>query len=177
VKLYVPYSRLGVATEVFLTSPLYTPLPVVLVDCTADDWAYQKYIEEVWAQGEDFINMEHDIVPWPGAVHELIKCAHPWCFFGYDYSTPDLASSGAAYFGLVRFRQSIIRQLADVWVDRRKQHWPIPWRGMDTHFFHYATRRDLWPHQHSPAVLNANPNILTCPGREYLNVPERRVYV
>jgi hypothetical protein len=165
-RIYVPYTRLSEATRCFLASPHTAPVPVVMMDCSCDDWAYNDYLIEVWAKGKDFINFEHDIVPWPGAIQELLACPYPWCFFGYQDQVKDLAASGAAMFGLVRFRAPILTALPQVWTDRKAmgegpEGWPVPWRGMDTHFFTYATQRGYRPHQHYPSVMNANPGILT----------------
>jgi hypothetical protein len=160
MKLYVPYTRLEQATEVFLASPIYTPLPVIMVDCSSDDWAYNNYLEKVWDKGGAFINMEHDIVPWPGAIQVLMQCPYPWCTFGYNPGSEIDARSHASMFGLVRFLPHMMHYLPEVWRDRKRKVWPVPWRGMDTHFFDYATERNFYPHQHFPSVLNANPGIL-----------------
>ena len=160
--LYVPYTRLGEATRVFLASPLYTPCPVTLVDVSGNEGAYLAYLKAVWGRGESFINMEHDIVPWPGAVKELLGCGHPWCFYGYDQGL-DCAANGCAQFGLVRFKSAIIGALPRVWevyIDHHRYCHEHPWRGMDVHFFRYARERGHYPHQHHPAVFNANPGIL-----------------
>lgn len=167
MKIYVPYTRLGEATRCFLKSPHTAPVPVVMVDVSCSEWAYNDYLIEVWAEGEDFINFEHDIVPWPGAIQELLDCPKPWCFFGYQDQVKDLVANSAAMFGLVRFRSLIIKALPQVWTERKAQgtqQWPVGWRGMDIHFFHYAMARQWYPHQHHPSIMNANPGILEAHG-------------
>lgn len=164
--LYVPYTRLPEATQCFLASPRCNPVRTVMVDVSGDDNAYYRHMKRVWEVGEDFINMEHDIVPWPGAIDELLDCQRPWCFFGFQDRLPDLVrDADTAMFGLVRFRASIMRELPSIW----KTPEPLHWRQLDLHFFEHAFRRHaVAPHQHWPSVLNANPAILEPVNRQVL---------
>lgn len=152
---YVPYTSLGNATRMFLASPQTMPCPVTMVDVSRDERDYHQYLATAWSHGETFINFEHDIVPWPGAVQELLDCDRPWCFYGYQDMLPNLAENGAAMFGLVRFRDKLIRELPGVWSCP-----PLHWRQCDIHFFDYATHHGFEPHQHLPSVFNANLRIL-----------------
>lgn len=161
--LYVPHTSLNKATRIFLTSSLHTPVPVTLVDVSANSWAYLDYMSLIWDRGEDFINMEHDIVPWPGAVHSLVKCDAPWCFFGYLHNVSFYGDhQNSPVFGLTRFRSEFIASMPDVWKLMRvvyRDH-PQPWRYLDIHMAKYARYKGWRPHQHWPPVLNANPKIL-----------------
>lgn len=47
------------------------------------DYAYDKLFRNLWAQGEPFILVEHDILPWPGALVDLWKCECAWGAFQY----------------------------------------------------------------------------------------------
>lgn len=154
--LYCPYTSLSNATKIFLASPQTVPCPVTMVDVSIDEHAYHQYLATVWADNRDFINMEHDIVPWPGAIQSLLDCDRPWCFFGYQDMLEDtVAQAGCAMFGLVRFRAKILRDLDGVWSCP-----PLHWRQCDIHFYDYATRNGWAPHQHHPSVFNANLRIL-----------------
>lgn len=161
--LYIPYSRLAEATEVFLHTYRCVPdgMNVVRINVAGNVWGYVDYLDKAWALGDSFINMEHDIVPWPGAIQSLLHCRNEWCFFGY---LPDLdfISSGASVFGLTKFESSFIARCPDVWqcwrdecIQTKREK---PWLGVDVHMGRYAREHGLWPpHQHFPSVLNANP--------------------
>lgn len=53
------------------------------VDCSASPEDYPNAVRERWATGEDLIIVEHDILPWPGAIDEMIACPFRLCGFGY----------------------------------------------------------------------------------------------
>jgi len=176
IPLYVPHTRMSEATEVFLRTALAVPegMEVHKVDVTDNPWGYPDHLRERWAQGESFINMEHDIVPWPGALHRLIECPEPWCFYGYQTDI-DFAANGAAPFGLVKFGSDLIATIPDVWTDHRAwwqsnfekfgDRTSEPWVHCDNYFVAYVKERGLFtPHQHYPAVLNANPLTLEVDG-------------
>ena len=163
----MPFTRLSEATQVFLASSFYCPVPVTLVDVSGSKWGYLDFMTAAWSKGEDFITMEHDIVPWPGAIETLVLCPHPWCFFGYQQGV-DFAGCGANPLGLARFRAPMMTAMPDVWRLMRAifetRDMPDPWRHLDLHLGRYAARYLGWrAHQHHPAVLNANPKILSMP--------------
>lgn len=48
------------------------------------EYSYSEMFIELWKEGEDFISLEHDVVPWPGALQELWNCGNPrWCSYKY----------------------------------------------------------------------------------------------
>lgn len=167
---YVPYTSLGNATRMFLASPQTMPVPVTMVDVSRDERDYHQYLATAWSHGGTFINFEHDIVPWPGAIQSLLDCPHPWCFFGYQDQLKDtVAEAGCAMFGLVRFRRQIIEGLLGAWSCP-----PLHWRQCDIHFYDYATKNGWRPHQHLPSVFNANLRILNEHQAPYLPQHEWR---
>lgn len=46
---------------------------------TAPDFAYGHHFTHLWNEGKPFITVEHDVVPWPGAIDQLMACPEPWC--------------------------------------------------------------------------------------------------
>ncbi len=44
-------------------------------------FGYGDNFADLWERGEPFIHLEHDIVPWPGAIDELAGCPESWCAF------------------------------------------------------------------------------------------------
>ncbi len=45
------------------------------------DAGYAEFFNEVWDRGHVFIIVEHDCLPWPGAIAELWACPQVWCGF------------------------------------------------------------------------------------------------
>ena len=152
--VYCPYTRVGEATEVFLANPSTVPYPVVMVDVSAGPWGYHDYMAGAWRRRKDFINIEHDVIPWPGAIQELMSCSEPWCFFGYQDQCKDVAANGAAMFGLVRFRRKIMMELPDLWTDRKTALGDCSdyqaWGHLDIWMFPYATERGFYPTNITP---------------------------
>lgn len=53
---------------------------VVVMD---GDYDYGELLVELWQSGESFILLEHDVVPWPGAITQLAECPELWCSYEY----------------------------------------------------------------------------------------------
>ena len=126
---------------------------VTFVDCSGSEWAYLDYIQTRWVEGERFVNCEHDVVPWPGAIEQIWECPNDWCYFSYtDWFGP------VPPFGLVKFSAKFIELTRDMWVDRRANlgstWWP-KWFNLDTYTWAYARQqRRIAAHQHFPSVVN-----------------------
>ena len=149
--VFVPHTRLNPATRVFLAQAQATGHDIRLVDVSDDPHAYLKHMRDRWAEGAPFINIEHDIVPWPGALESLECCPQMWCAFGYDTLARDFLQPP---LGLARFSAEFIYSLPDLWLD------DLPWQALDEHLYRYAQREGYLAHQHRPSVLNANPDSL-----------------
>lgn len=155
--VHVPYTYVREATYLFLLQQTEKSM-VSWHDVSEDRWAYTDYLQDMWDRGQTFINVEHDVVPWPGALEQLMDCPNPWCFFGYRQAL-DVAANGGAPFGLVKLDERIIAGLPRVWQEMRvhyRDH-DQAWRYNDIHFFAHARAQGWHPHQHVPSVLNAHP--------------------
>lgn len=56
------------------------PYEVVLME---DEYSYSRFLCLLWEEARDFILLEHDIVPWPGALTALEECPFGWCSYRY----------------------------------------------------------------------------------------------
>jgi hypothetical protein len=146
---------------------------VVSVDLGPEPTAYGDYFTRRWAAGRSFVNVEHDVVPWPGAIDQLVRCPEPWCHFDYtDHTDVDKMNEfRPAIFGCVKFGARIIAATLGVWTVRRQLGsegfaWPDggwlgrgepEWRTLDSFFWLYAADRGWRPHLHHPAVENRHP--------------------
>lgn len=43
--------------------------------------SYAELFIELWARQVPFILVEHDVLPWPGAIEQLANCSLGWCGF------------------------------------------------------------------------------------------------
>src|ERR1035438_8742777 len=45
---------------------------------------YWEVLRDIWAKGEDFVVIEHDVVCHPDVLAQFDACPEPWCAFGYS---------------------------------------------------------------------------------------------
>ena len=164
MKLVVPHTGVRPTTQLYLDQ-LEVLDPVVqeveYKDVSSDHWAYTRVLEQEWQQRESFVLMEHDTIPWPGAITQIWRCPYDWCFYGY---TPDidLVENGCAPFGLVKIGAPIIKTFPEVWSKMREYYdedYELAWMYHDIWMFDYIVNKlkGPKPHQHYPSVFNANP--------------------
>lgn len=82
-----------------------------------DDQHYGRLLEDEWATGEGFTILEHDVIPWPGALAALEECDQEWC--GYDYPLGRRGMLGGS-LGCTRFSAALTSHHPEV---------PAAWRG------------------------------------------------
>lgn len=63
------------------------------------DYAYGQWFTEEWNRRRPFVMVEHDIIPWPGAVEALLECDRPWCSHEYPLQQGHLTTS----FGIGKY--------------------------------------------------------------------------
>jgi hypothetical protein len=116
-----------------------------VVRCDQDDLAYARLLTDLWHRGESFCLVEHDVVPWPGAVSLLFTCPEPWC--GYLY-----AGVAAGGLGCVRFAAGLLAtDLSPAW---EGTHWS-DLDGLVTRTIGEHLRRPGY-HRHTPDVAHAS---------------------
>jgi hypothetical protein len=79
MKVIVPSISEDCPTALALTKE-GVPFELVLME---NEYSYSDMFCELWKVGEGFILLEHDIVPWPGAITALDDCEQPWCSYEY----------------------------------------------------------------------------------------------
>lgn len=72
------------------------------------DRAYYDLLASLWAAGESFAIIEHDIVVYPSAPLELAACPFPWC--GLPYAYGNTTTYG---LGCVKFSEGLIARHPD----------------------------------------------------------------
>ena len=120
---------------------------------TSDD-SYFQMMERLWAKGEAFTIVEHDVVVHPGAIQELANCAQPWCTFPYYCSVGWIIDG----LGCTKFSADLIAKYPECLKE------PFPdccahtrfYCGLDRLIAHRMEQLGVKPHVHMPGVVNLN---------------------
>lgn len=80
------------------------------MDVGRDPFAYARLLEQMWADGESFLIVEHDVQLTPRALRQALHCACWWSAAPYtgQGQTHRQASLIVQSLGCVRFRRQII---------------------------------------------------------------------
>lgn len=153
--IIIPTVRVGTAAMLALTMEGLEVTEVVMTD----RHHYGRLLTEQWQTGRGFILVEHDIVPWPGALPELDGCPEEWCAFEYPNSRviTDPRSGWCVSLGCTKFSSSLVERVpyGGEWQNRG-------WDELDGAV--YATLQDETVHVHSPPVAHAKARALTIRG-------------
>lgn len=128
-------------------------------------FGYGKLIADLWRQGRGFILVEHDIVPWPGALDAMWKCPEYWCGYPYPYfyytyapdSRRQMLRSHAC--GCVKFSDVLVKGWPDLPTERRweEHHWEsldgLVGRSIVYAMQHLRPAVSGW-HEHNPPVAH-----------------------
>lgn len=123
--------------------------------------SYFWLLSSVWAAGDAFVIVEHDVVAGPGVLGSFAQCPEPWCAFSYEVFAGDLASvyGGAYGLGCTRFSAELLAAEPDA-VEAAGEleldgtgTWPKRSYGvMDSTLTNVLRRRGYDAHQHHPNV-------------------------
>lgn len=122
------------------------------------DTAYCELLQKVWANGETFAIVEHDIVVNPDTIPGFEGCPDPYCAAPYAWTT----QVGPA-LGCTRFRAELLEELPDAIheVAAMPSNWGAPghYRQLDVFLMRRVLRdrHGLQPHVHLPSVEHLNP--------------------
>jgi hypothetical protein len=75
------------------------------VHVVAGEYGYGELLARLWRDGVGFCLVEHDIVPWPGALAALWDCAEPWCGYRFMLGHGDLGRG----LGCLRFSTELLQ--------------------------------------------------------------------
>jgi hypothetical protein len=139
MKVVVPYVELHPVTRQ-VTEP-YNPEYVPLV---GDD-AYRQLMHRLWQEGEPFVIVEHDIIPWPGAIEELFACSCAWGAYSYKLHGGIGIYHG---FGCTKITPELMDATPCIWSQ------PAHWNTLDQRLWFAARAKGLEPHPHRPAVTH-----------------------
>lgn len=151
MKVIVPHApdKLHETTEQVLESFQFWRR-VRYVELTHDD-AYRQLLRDLWLEGESFIIVEQDIVPWPGALEELWRCPCYWGSNTYKLHGGEGIHHG---FGCTKITTALMARLPKVWDE------PGHWSELDQRLWFAAREIGQEPHPHRPPVIHLNPREL-----------------
>lgn len=151
-RVIVPTTRLRPATARLLNrhAPGHTRVPL---GPAAD--AYCTLMERLWAQGEGFAIVEHDIGIHPGVLPQFEACPSWWCGFQYDIGRPPNHITIAA-LGCTRFRTELLRAEPDLMEMVGKDgSGGVParvWQRLDVRMLDHLRLRGYTRCDHTPTV-------------------------
>ena len=105
---------------------------------------YGELLADLWRGGSGFIVLEHDVVPYEGALEAITCCPEPWC--GYSYRPNGGISSFFCNLGCTKFAAPMVQAVPDA-LDC--EH---PWTVSDAYLSQALTRAGYRPHRHTPDV-------------------------
>jgi hypothetical protein len=144
MNIYVPYTHRNrlqekVLKESYGLSPCY-----VEMQRPEDYWTLMY---DLWENRQDAVIVEHDILPWPGAIEELFACPCNWCSFTYKMK----GGYGIHHaFGCTKFGGEFMNQLPDIWTKLDQTNW----NTLDAQLCELAKLEGLTPHPHRPPVIH-----------------------
>jgi hypothetical protein len=142
MQVIVPYRELNSWTRRVLDS--YN-LPVTYVPLGDDADAYRRLLQELWQLQQTVVLVEHDVVPWYGAIEELHHCMGLWCTCSYN-----LRGGYGVYhsLGCAKLSGELMRLLPTLWDA------PGRWDTLDQRLWFAARDIGQEPHPHRPPAIH-----------------------
>ena len=146
--IFLCYKDIQPATVISLIGYNYQPIQ------TITDFSYSDFFRERWKEGKTFINIEQDIVVYPGAIEAIWNCPREFC--AYDFHLPNHRlrnlenDTRSCPIGLVKISKEYIEKTPDLWDE------DVMWNICD----HHIIKPGIKIHQHFPSIVNANPALL-----------------
>lgn len=110
--------------------------------------AYHDLLEELWAAGQSFLLIEHDIEIHQHVLTEAEACPEPYCSWPYGIGYP--ADPVTVALGCTRFSAEIIDAVPDL-----MSMLPVrDWRRQDCEIAPRLKAAGFEPHVHDPPVLH-----------------------
>lgn len=125
---------------------LHTEGVICTVVAMYDELDYARALAEIWEMGEEFCLLEHDVVPWAGAMANIKGCDQPWCVYDYPFH-PDRIGHA---LGCLRVSEILVRGFPDLpkrWID-------TPWRDLESAVYRslITVSGERKPHLHGPPL-------------------------
>jgi hypothetical protein len=123
--------------------------------------SYFELLRELWALGETFAIVEHDVELPGGALEAFEDCPQLWCAHSYEVFAGDIATAyGGPYgLGLSRFRAELLARWPDAVeaageMDQHPVHPPRSYAVMDSTLTGALRGRSVPVCQHFPNAVH-----------------------
>lgn len=113
------------------------------------DHGYQLLLRRLWRQRKSVVIVEHDILPWPGAIPELWQCSCRWGAYSYQLHGGIGIYHG---FGCAKLTGELMEIVPNIW-EGELAHWS----QLDQMLWFAARAKGHEPHPHRPPVIHLNP--------------------
>jgi hypothetical protein len=167
MEIWVPYTQVAPATRAALAPYQVWWNDKVNYALMDEDDDYPHFLNKRWDAKRTFLNVEHDVVPWDGALESLWACEEPWCAFAYREDEIYAEDNHTPVFGCCKFSAWFMAATVGVWdamldnaTDRVRNPSGIDirgnpkWKLCDGWLRQWAREEGLFVHQHFPAVQN-----------------------
>lgn len=131
------------------------------IDVSTSETAYWELLAGLWAAGEPFAVIEHDIEIHEHVIPSFVDCPQPWCVFPYVWRwgfTPSPALSDVEglltqALGCTRFGAACLKAHPDL-LDHmgRRETTRSDWAHLDILLACQLRARGYTPHAHLPEV-------------------------
>lgn len=122
-------------------------IPFRHFDCPGRE-DYTNLVRDLYEEGEPFILVEQDILPWPGALFELWDCDCAWGGFSYLWN-----GVLAHWLGCTKFVPNELPSLEGPWMGAQPDRLDFD-GGPDAFILHALRAEGLEYHLHGPPVVN-----------------------
>lgn len=107
INWYLPYTAVHPRTRDS------APADTTWVDVSCSPIAYWAALGAIWARGETFALLEHDVVCRPDIIAEFEACPEPWCVFPYDFCHVECREAWRNMLGCTRFHAELLEAVPD----------------------------------------------------------------
>lgn len=154
MRVIVPFTDIHPCTERALASLVPD---VQRVDVGGDPLAYSRLLAELWASGDDFLVVEHDIQLTAEALRQAGECDCVWSTSPYRGAGTSWAAATllTRSLGCTRFRGELTRRLPTVVAEANARNDmgsvcpPGHWKGLDARLYSVLRGEGLEPHLHA----------------------------
>ena len=147
VAWYVPYTQLHPRTVEA------APVDAIWADVSSGPNAYFHLLNQIWAAGQTFALLEHDVVCRPDIINEFETCPEPWCMYIYsDLCCPGCREAWRNHIGCTRFRAELMQAVPDAVasIPEGERDWHNLCDGVGNHL----RAAGYSHHWHEPPVLH-----------------------
>ena len=108
---------------------------------------YFWLLQAFWFRKAGMLTIEHDIVPYEGAIESLQECSEPWCAVPYQ-----VGINVGTWLGLTKFSPEIMAAVPDAF-DRMER---TEFNAIDGQLLPYLWSKGYHVHPHWPAATHLN---------------------